>query len=88
MIYPDEHFTLITQEGKDFEVLPDDSDIALWYYKGDGCPPYCGGLCDDDFPGTEFFFCWCPCPSPSLEFGYKYSVELPDSIPESENWQL
>jgi hypothetical protein len=50
------------------EDLPEDIQPVLWWYKGAGCPPYCGSMADTDFPNIDFFFAWCEIPNPSLEF--------------------
>ncbi|SKA30194.1 hypothetical protein SAMN04488128_103237 [Chitinophaga eiseniae] len=71
------------------EGLPEDIQPALWWYKGDGCPPYCGSMTDDDFPNIDFFFAWCEIPNPSLDFWNKYNMKPPAVVDlQKENLKL
>lgn len=52
---------------------PEPESCCLWFYRGEGCPPYVGSMIDNDFPGVKEFFCWCPCPEPPPAFIGQYN---------------
>lgn len=55
---------------------PEEIDCVMWWYKGEGEPPYVGCMLSEDFPGVDKFFAWCNCPNPKEEFYTKYNNDV------------
>ena len=60
---------------EDCRYLPEDNECVVWWFSGEGCPPYIGSMCDDDWPGLHYFFCWSNLPEPPIDFFNEHNPE-------------
>lgn len=68
-------YTIIDHDD-DGQSWPEDGQPVLWWFKGMGCPPYCGSFIDDDFPGIQYFFAWCEVVQPPVKFFRQFNPEF------------